>query len=110
MLIALRNRLEHVLAYWALQLIAAVPTPVSFRAAAGEMRYMLEDCDARVALLEADTAPAVLAAAAGRDMHLRVRWSRRRARGHGAVRRSARHERPQRRQGSPTAHRRAISR
>jgi 2-furoate---CoA ligase len=69
-LIALRNRLEHVLAYWALQLIAAVPTPVSFRAAAGEMRYMLEDCGARVALLEADTAPAVLAAAAGRDVQL----------------------------------------
>src|SRR5262245_4265389 len=69
-LIALRNRLEHVLAYWALQLIAAVPTPVSFRAAAGEMRYMLEDCDARLALLEADTAAAVLAAAAGRDLPL----------------------------------------
>jgi 2-furoate---CoA ligase len=69
-LIALRNRLEHVLAYWALQLIAAVPTPVSFRAAAGEMRYMLEDCDARLALLEADTAPAVLAAASGRDVSL----------------------------------------
>src|SRR5262245_21354905 len=68
-LIALRNRLEHVLAYWALQLIAAVPTPVSFRAAAGEMRYMLEDCGARLALLEADTAPAVLAAA-GRDLPL----------------------------------------
>ena len=69
-LIALRNRLEHVLAYWALQLIAAVPTPVSFRAAAGEMSYMLEDCDARLALLETDTAPAVLAAAAGRDVSL----------------------------------------
>src|SRR4029453_1306450 len=69
-LIALRNRLEHVLAYWALQLIAAVPTPVSFRAAAGEMRYMLEDCGARVALLEADTAAAVLAAAAARDVQL----------------------------------------
>jgi 2-furoate---CoA ligase len=69
-LIALRNRLELVLAYWALQLIAAVPAPVSFRAAAGEMRYMLEDCQARLALLEADTAPAVLAAAAGRDLPL----------------------------------------
>src|SRR5262245_40137256 len=69
-LIALRNRLEHVLAYWALQLIAAVPAPVSFRAAAGEMRYLLEDCEARLALLEADTAPAVLAAVAGRDLPL----------------------------------------
>jgi len=69
-LIALRNRLEHVLAYWALQLIAAVPTPVSFRAAAGEMRYVLQDCGARLALFEADTAPAVSAAAAGRDLGL----------------------------------------
>ena len=68
-LIALRNRLEHVLAYWALQLIAAVPTPVSFRAAAGEMRYMLEDCGARLVLFEADTAPAV-SAAAGRGLPL----------------------------------------
>ena len=33
-LIALKNRLEHVLAYWALQTIGGVPTPVSFRLAA----------------------------------------------------------------------------
>jgi len=30
-LIALRNRLEHVLVYWALQTMGGVPTPVNFR-------------------------------------------------------------------------------
>jgi 2-furoate---CoA ligase len=69
-LIALRNRLEHVLAYWALQTMGGVPTPVNFRLAAAEMRYVLQDSGARVALLEADTAPAVLAAAEGHDVRL----------------------------------------
>lgn len=69
-LIALRNRLEHVLAYWALQIVGGVPTPANFRLAAAEMRYVLQDCGARVALLEADTAPAVLAAARGHDVRL----------------------------------------
>ncbi len=62
-LLALRNRLEHVVAYWALQALAAVPTPVNFRLAADEMRYVLGDCGARVALFEASTAEAVRAAA-----------------------------------------------
>jgi len=38
-LIALKNRLEHVLAYWALQTIGGVAAPVSFRLASGELRY-----------------------------------------------------------------------
>jgi len=69
-LIALRNRLEHVLAYWALQTMGGVPTPVNFRLAAAEMRYVLDDSGARVALLEAETAPAVVGAVAGRDVRL----------------------------------------
>jgi 2-furoate---CoA ligase len=64
-LIVLRNRLEHVLAYWALQAIGAVAAPVNFRLAAGELRYVLDDCGARVALCEPATAPVVEAAAAG---------------------------------------------
>ena len=64
-LVVLRNRLEHVLAYWALQTIGGVPTPVNFRLAAGELRYVLEDCGARVALCEAETAAALTEAAAG---------------------------------------------
>jgi 2-furoate---CoA ligase len=58
-LIALKNRLEHVLAYWALQKIGGVPTPVNFRLAPGELRYVLEDSGARVVLLEEATAAAV---------------------------------------------------
>src|SRR5262249_44326542 len=36
-LIVLRNRVEHVLAYWALQQLAAVATPVNFRLATDEL-------------------------------------------------------------------------
>ena len=63
-LIVLRNRLEHVLAYWALQAIGGVPTPANFRLAAGELRYVLDDCGARVALCETSTAAALAEAAA----------------------------------------------
>ena len=64
-LIALKNRLEHVLAYWALQTIGGVAAPVSFRLAAGELRYVLEDSGARVVLFEPDTAATMLEAADG---------------------------------------------
>ena len=69
-LIALRNRLEHVLAYWALQTIGGVPTPVNFRFAPTEMRYVLDDSGARLALYEADTADAMQAAAESRNVRL----------------------------------------
>jgi 2-furoate---CoA ligase len=69
-LIALRNRLEHVLAYWALQTIAAVPTPVNFRLSPPETRYVLADSSPRAVLFEPDTADAVLAAAEGHDVRL----------------------------------------
>jgi 2-furoate---CoA ligase len=64
-LIALKNRLDHVLAYWALQTIGGVAAPVSFRLAGGELRYVLEDSGARVALFEPDTAATMLEAADG---------------------------------------------
>ena len=64
-LIVMRNRLEHVLAYWALQGIGGVPAPVNFRLSAAELRYVLEDCGARLALCEAATASAVAEAARG---------------------------------------------
>jgi 2-furoate---CoA ligase len=69
-LIALKNRLEHVLAYWALQMIGGVPTPVNFRLAAGELRYLLEDSGARVALFDRATAAAMLDAVV--DWHGRL--------------------------------------
>ncbi len=69
-LIVLKNRLEHVLAYWALQTIGGVPTPAGFRLAAREVRYILDDCGASVVLFEAATADAVLEAAAGHQARL----------------------------------------
>lgn len=69
-LIALKNRAEHVEAYWALQTVGGVAVPVNFRLAAGEMAYVLEDCGARVALFEAATAASVTEAARGRDVRL----------------------------------------
>ncbi|MGH7315011.1 MAG: class I adenylate-forming enzyme family protein, partial [Candidatus Rokuibacteriota bacterium] len=69
-LIVLKNRLEHVLAYWALQTIGGVPTPAGFRLAAREVRYILDDCGASVVLFESATAVAVLEAAAGHHAHL----------------------------------------
>src|SRR5262249_13470130 len=62
-LIALKNRLEHVLVYWALQTIGGVPVPVNFRLSSGELRYVLDDSGARVALFESTTAPAMQDAA-----------------------------------------------
>ena len=64
-LIVMRNRLEHVLAYWALQTIGGVPAPVNFRLSAGELRYVLADSGARLALCEAATADALTEAAGG---------------------------------------------
>ena len=64
-LLVLRNRLEHVVAYSALQKLGGVAVPVNFRLAAYELRYVLEDSGARVALFEESTADAVLEAASG---------------------------------------------
>jgi 2-furoate---CoA ligase len=69
-LIALRNRWEHALAYWALQTIAAVAVPVNHRFASGELAYVLGDAGARVALFERATAPATLEAARDRSVRL----------------------------------------
>jgi 2-furoate---CoA ligase len=69
-LLVLRNRLEHVLAYWALQLLGGVPTPVNFRLAPGELRYIAQDSGARVALGETSTAAALAEAVAGAPVRL----------------------------------------
>jgi 2-furoate---CoA ligase len=69
-LIVLRNRLEHVLTYWALQLVGGVPTPVNFRLAPRELRYVLEDCGARVAVGETSTSGALSEAASGSPVRM----------------------------------------
>jgi 2-furoate---CoA ligase len=62
-LIALKNRWEHALAYWALQEVGGVPVPVNHRFAPAELAYVLGDSGARVVLFERATAGAVLEAA-----------------------------------------------
>ena len=69
-LLVLKNRLEHVLAYWALQRLGGVPVPVNFRSTSGDLAYLLDDSQARVALFEAATAPSVREAARGLDVRL----------------------------------------
>jgi 2-furoate---CoA ligase len=64
-LLVLRNRLEHVIAYWALQKLGGVAVPVNFRLAAYELRYLLTDSGARLALFEDSTSTPMLEAASG---------------------------------------------
>jgi 2-furoate---CoA ligase len=66
----LRNRLEHVIAYWALQKLGAVAVPANFRLAANELRYLLEDSGAKLALFEDSTSGPVLEAARGTTTRL----------------------------------------
>jgi 2-furoate---CoA ligase len=84
-LLALRNRLEHVVAYWALQKLGAVAVPVNFRLAGNELRYVLEDSGARLALFEASTAGAVLEASRGGKARLVFVGDTASAATHGAV-------------------------
>ncbi len=69
-LLVLRNRAEHVLAYWALQRLGGVPVPVNVRLTSGDLAYLVEDSGACLAVCESATAPAVLDAARGRDVRL----------------------------------------
>jgi len=69
-LIVLKNRVEHVIAYWALQMIGGVPTPAGFRLAARELQYIHDDCGADVVLCEAATAATVGEAVGARPVRL----------------------------------------
>jgi 2-furoate---CoA ligase len=69
-LIALKNRWEHALAYWALQTIGGVPVPVNHRFAPAELAYVLGDSGARAVLFEGATTDAVLEGARGRAIRL----------------------------------------
>jgi 2-furoate---CoA ligase len=69
-LIVLKNRLEHVLVYWALQKMGGVPTPVNFRLSSGELGYVLQDSGARLVFCEDATALAVTDAVRGCDVAL----------------------------------------
>ena len=69
-LLLLRNRLEHVIAYWALQKLGAVAVPANFRLTANELRYLLGDSGARLALFEDSTSGPLLEAARGTTTRL----------------------------------------
>ncbi len=64
------NREELVTAYLAAQKIAAVPVPMNFRLAGGEIAHILDDAGARLLFVETDLADAAGEAAAGRPVTL----------------------------------------
>lgn len=61
----LENRVELVVLVWACQDAGFRYTPVSTRLTADEVRYIVEDCGAKVLLHSARTAPAASAASSG---------------------------------------------
>ncbi len=60
------NREELVTAYLATQKVAAVPVPLNFRLASGEIAYILDDAGARMFVVETDLAAGAIDAVAGR--------------------------------------------
>jgi 2-furoate---CoA ligase len=58
----LKNREAHVLAYWACQKLGAIATPLSWRYAAGELAYCVHDAEGVAVIFEAASAAAVVAA------------------------------------------------
>jgi len=58
----LKNREPHVAAYWACQKVGVVATPLNWRYAEAELRYCLEDAEARAVIFEAASADGVLGA------------------------------------------------
>ncbi len=51
------NRVEQVAIFYGLLKFGAIPVPVSYRLAAQEVRYILEDCAARMVVVDEETAP-----------------------------------------------------
>jgi 2-furoate---CoA ligase len=60
----LKNRTEHVTAYWACQKIGAIATPLNWRYSEGEIRFCLEDAEARAVVAEAASRSSAVAARA----------------------------------------------
>jgi len=61
----LKNREEHVAAYWACQRIGAVATPLNWRYSEGEARFCVEDAEGAAVIFEEASRGAVLAARSG---------------------------------------------
>lgn len=75
------NREELLTAYLATQKIGAVPVPMNFRLASGEVAHILEDSGARLLIVETDLGEAAADAAAGRADLALVEIGGRRLRG-----------------------------
>jgi 2-furoate---CoA ligase len=67
-LLALKNRLDMVVLYWAVQKIGAIFTPVNFRLSYEEMKYCIVDSDPRVVVYEPVSANTVLEAVKDRGV------------------------------------------
>ncbi|WP_126424918.1 class I adenylate-forming enzyme family protein [Brevibacillus marinus] len=63
--IVLKNRLEMVLLYWAIQKIGAVFTPINFRLSTDEIQYCVKDADAKAVVYEPVSEQAVVDALKG---------------------------------------------
>lgn len=60
--LVLKNRFEMVVLYWAIQKIGAVFTPINFRLSQEEIKYCVQDADARAVIYEPVSEKAVLEA------------------------------------------------
>ncbi|MDQ0341012.1 2-furoate---CoA ligase [Caldalkalibacillus uzonensis] len=58
----MKNRMEMVIFYWAVQKIGAVFTPINFRLSADEVRYCIQDADAKAVVYEPVSEDVVLEA------------------------------------------------
>ncbi len=60
--VLLKNRMENVIIYWALQRLGAIYTPINFRLSAKEVEYCVNDAEAEVVIFEEVSENAVLSA------------------------------------------------
>jgi 2-furoate---CoA ligase len=62
--IVLKNREEHAALYWACQALGAIPTPLNWRYAPGELQYCVADADGVAVVFEAGSRESALASRA----------------------------------------------
>ncbi|MED1644422.1 AMP-binding protein [Brevibacillus agri] len=65
--LVLKNRMEMVILYWAIQKIGAVFTPINFRLTSDEIQYCVKDAQAKAVIYEPVSEKAVLEAVKGVD-------------------------------------------
>lgn len=59
-LLMLKNRLETVILYWAVQKLGAIFTPINFRLSAQEAEYCVNDAEAKVVVFEGASQEAIM--------------------------------------------------